>query len=225
MKFISIYKVTAARDKSFSKRPLAPSPPAPCSLLSAMSSVNTPPAAGSPATPSPDKPMTDAPSKAELDKSIGEYLRARGYDGVAAAFESSLKDDKGKKPVVDTEALRKALEPRLKESASVLSELTAMASPANLQSLLLNLGTGVDDILSLDPTDRHEGFRELESWVEGSLDMYRVCGTPPIIADLAHAPTSPNFGQYCSQSSAISTWISFSAALKTLVRRNPRPRH
>ena len=34
---------------------------------------------------------------------------------------------------------------------------------------------GADEILSLDPTDKHEGFRDLETWVEGSLDMYRVC--------------------------------------------------
>ncbi|KAF8922652.1 WD40-repeat-containing domain protein [Mucidula mucida] len=125
-------------------------------------------------------------SKAELDTSIIEYLRARGYHDVADAFDTSLRDEKGKKSVVDTEALRKALEPRLKESANLLNELTTMTSPANLQNLLLNLGSGLDDILSTDPSDRHEGFKELESWVEGSLDMYRPEFRPILFPIFCH---------------------------------------
>ena len=33
---------------------------------------------------------------------------------------------------------------------------------------------GAEDILSLDPADRLGGYSELENWVDGSLDMYRV---------------------------------------------------
>ncbi len=182
-------------------------------IVDTMSSVATPPASGSPSTPSAEKQPAENMSKAELDTSIIEYLRARGYHDVADAFDTSLRDEKGKKSVVDTEALRKALEPRLKESANLLNELTTMTSPANLQNLLLNLGSGLDDILSTDPSDRHEGFKELESWVEGSLDMYRVR------AELAkneptHVSCSPNSDPSYSQFSAISILISSSVDSK-----------
>ena len=60
----------------------------------------------------------------------------------------------------------------------MLQELTAMGNPANIQNLIASIGSvGAEEILSLDPTDKQEGFRELEAWVDGSLDMYRV--SPP----------------------------------------------
>ena len=50
-----------------------------------------------------------------------------------------------------------------------------MGSSSNIQNLIASIGPGgAEEILSLDPTDKQEGFRELESWVDGSLDMYRV---------------------------------------------------
>lgn len=45
---------------------------------------------------------------------------------------------------------------------------------SNLSNLLSAVGMGVEDALATAPTDRHDGFRELEAWVDGSLDMYRV---------------------------------------------------
>jgi transcription initiation factor TFIID subunit 5 len=34
---------------------------------------------------------------------------------------------------------------------------------------------GSTDILALDPSDRLTGYSELEAWVDGSVDMYKVC--------------------------------------------------
>jgi transcription initiation factor TFIID subunit 5 len=50
-----------------------------------------------------------------------------------------------------------------------------MGNPPNIQNLIASIGpVGAEEILSLDPTDKQEGFRDLEAWVDGSLDMYRV---------------------------------------------------
>ena len=55
------------------------------------------------------------------------------------------------------------------------SLLTSGVTTPSVASLLASIGPGgADEILSLDPTDKHEGFRDLETWVDGSLDMYRV---------------------------------------------------
>lgn len=35
---------------------------------------------------------------------------------------------------------------------------------------------GRDEAVVLDPSERGEAFRQLESWVDGSLDIYRVSG-------------------------------------------------
>ncbi|KAJ7293509.1 TFIID and SAGA subunit [Mycena rebaudengoi] len=74
-----------------------------------------------------------------------------------------------------------------KESANVLQELTAMGNPSNIQNLLASIGSvGAEDILSLDPTDKQEGFRELEAWVDGSLDMYRPEFRPILFPIFVH---------------------------------------
>ena len=67
----------------------------------------------------------------------------------------------------------------LKDTPGVLQELASTGASSNIQTLLKNVGSvGADEVLSLDPGDKQEGFRELESWVEGSLDMYRVSYLP-----------------------------------------------
>lgn len=64
----------------------------------------------------------------------------------------------------------------LAEPQSTVQALQAIPSTAQKLSTLLTSvsGQGAEDILSLDPSDRLEGFKDLESWVDGSLDMYRV---------------------------------------------------
>lgn len=72
---------------------------------------------------------------------------------------------------------RPAGENALTDAALTLQSLqsSAVTSPT-VSALLGNIAPGgADEIISLDPTDKHEGFRDLEAWVDGSLDMYRVC--------------------------------------------------
>lgn len=122
-----------------------------------------------------------------IDRLVLEYLRSRGHKDAERALNESLEsgsvDESGK--TVSAEDLIKTLavyaqkpsrpgDNVLKESANVLQELTAMGNPTSIQNLIASLGTvGAEEILSADPTDKEEGFRELEAWVEGSLDMYK----------------------------------------------------
>jgi transcription initiation factor TFIID subunit 5 len=145
----------------------------------------------SPAASSPPPQESDPFQNVSAEERVVlEYLRARGY----AAAEKSLLDsinatseeEKTKAATIAAEEMVKTLavftqkpsrpgENVLKDSSNVLQELTAMGNPANLQNLIASIGTvGAEEILSQDPTDKQEGFRELEAWVEGSLDMYRV---------------------------------------------------
>ncbi|KAG1758315.1 hypothetical protein EDD22DRAFT_850107, partial [Suillus occidentalis] len=126
-------------------------------------------------------------SVSSIDRLVLEYLRARGHKDAERVLNESLEsgsvDESGK--TVSAEDLIKTLavyaqkpsrpgDNVLKESANVLQELTAMGNPPSIQNLIASLGTvGAEEILSVDPTDKEEGFRELEAWVEGSLDMYK----------------------------------------------------
>lgn len=127
------------------------------------------------------------------DRMVLEYLRARGHSSaeqaLMVALESADSSDKGKQPetpTMSTDELVKRLavyaqkpsrpgENVLRDSANVLQELTTMGNPPNIQNLIASIGSvGAEEILSLDPTDKQDGFTELEAWVDGSLDMYRV---------------------------------------------------
>ncbi len=140
-----------------------------------------------------------------------DYLHTRGYTTAEQAFRDALQatstdkpnappsvsaDDLAKKIAVYAPKLAKPGENALKDSATVLAELSTMGNPPNIQSLIASIGPiGSEDILSLDPTDKQEGFRELEAWVEGSLDMYKVCRrlvhpfSPALPRSIARIPT------------------------------------
>jgi transcription initiation factor TFIID subunit 5 len=164
-------------------------------------SVVTPAASSqSPGVSSPANAATQdaAQSASAVDRIILEYLRSRGHASAEQALVESIEgaspDDKGKRsgtaPTITADELIKKLavyaqkpskpgENILKETPNVLQELTAMGNPTNIQNLIASIGSvGAEDIISLDPTDKHEGYRELEAWVDGSLDMYRVCSSP-----------------------------------------------
>lgn len=149
----------------------------------------------SPAASPADAPPQDALSQnaSQVDRVILEYLRTRGHTTAERALLESLDgsspDSTSKEPDnISAEDLIKKLavyvqkpsrpgENVLKDSSSVLTGLSAMGNPSNIHSLIASIGAvGAEEVLSLDPTDKQEGFRELESWVDGSLDMYRVCG-------------------------------------------------
>jgi transcription initiation factor TFIID subunit 5 len=160
-------------------------------------SVTTPAASSqSPGVSSPANAasLESASNVTAIDRVIVEYLRARGHtaaeQALLDAIDDTSSDGKGKQSEATTtitaEDLVKKLavyaqrpsrpgENVLKDPTNVLQELSVMGNPANIQSLIASIGSvGAEEILSLDPTDKHEGFRELEAWVDGSLDMYRV---------------------------------------------------
>ena len=152
--------------------------------------------AATPTASTPDA-STPAPASAETnqgtlsaDRLVLEYLRARGHKFAEQALTEAIgssSEDKGKSPVsISGEELIKKLalfaekpaqpgENTLKTTLGVQKELATVVNSSNLQNLIASIGpVGAEEILSLDPNDKQEGFRELEAWVDGSLDIYRV---------------------------------------------------
>lgn len=158
--------------------------------MSAMSVATPTGSSQSPAATSPANPDVSS-SIPVTDRIIVDYLKARGHSTAAKALvdelEAASPSENGKHvDTIGTEEFMKVLsvfaakpskpgENVLKDSANVLQELSTMGNPVNIQSLIASIGVvGAEELLSLDPTDKQEGFRELEAWVDGSLDMYRV---------------------------------------------------
>lgn len=164
-----------------------------------MSAATPAPSTPDASTPTAPAVLAQEPSSG-LNKAILEYLRDKGFKGAEKEFLAALEGDgtdkgKGKHQeassstsapsTISAEDLVKALavyaqksrsgENVFKDAANVLQELASMGNPATIQNLLSSIdAVGAEEILSLDPTDKQEGFRELENWVDGSLDMYRV---------------------------------------------------
>ncbi|KAL0071905.1 Transcription initiation factor TFIID subunit 5 [Marasmius tenuissimus] len=167
-------------------------------------SANTPPASRSPSAHSPPPQTQESTQTAsETERAVLEYLRSRGYSNaekaLLQAIEDGPSDDKGKQPeTLSSEELVKTLavfaqtpsrpgENALKDSGTVISELTAMGNPSNIQNLIQSIASvGSEDILSNDHTDKQEGYKELEAWVEGSLDMYRPEFRPILFPIFCH---------------------------------------
>jgi transcription initiation factor TFIID subunit 5 len=129
------------------------------------------------------------------------YLRERGHRNAERALREALNlhptEDDGNwgdsaQITVSESELRKHLVPFWQKkdrppgenlfadpNLTLQALLTSGAAPnPTVAGLLASIGAGglgADEILSLDPADKHEGFRDLEAWVDGSLDMYRVC--------------------------------------------------
>lgn len=161
--------------------------------------MSTPtPAASSPDGSSPAPAQEAATNNVNVtDKLVRDYLRSRGYAAAEKLLRDALDqpsptDQAAAGPSTSTsttitpEDLVKSIavyaqkpsrpgENALRDSTTVLQELGGMGNPPNIQNLIASIGpVGSEEILSLDPTDKQEGFRELEGWVEGSLDMYKV---------------------------------------------------
>ncbi|KAL0578724.1 Transcription initiation factor TFIID subunit 5 [Marasmius crinis-equi] len=169
-------------------------------------SANTPPppSSRSPSAHSPPPRTQETPQTvSESELAVLEYLRARGYStaekALLQAIEDGSSDDKGKQPeTLSSHELVKTLavfaqtpsrpgENALKDSGTVIQELTAMGNPSNIQNLISSIASvGSEDILSNDHTDKQEGYKELEAWVEGSLDMYRPEFRPILFPIFCH---------------------------------------
>lgn len=151
-------------------------------MSAATPSSSTPEAGTSPAAVPQDIPS----NASSVDRYVLEYLRTHGHTSAEQAFSESLEsDDKGKGremsgTTITADELVKKLTSMLDRSGDIsvqnaLKDITSLSNTSNLQSLLSSIGPGgTEEILTLDPTDKQEGFRELESWVDGSLDMYKV---------------------------------------------------
>ncbi|KAH9837181.1 TFIID and SAGA subunit [Rhodofomes roseus] len=166
------------------------------------------------ATPAPSTPDVTSPSGTNVatsetangvNKAILDYLRDKGYKGAEKEFLTALETQpeaststSSTSSTISAEDLVKALsvyaqkanrpgENAFKDAASVLQELASMGNPATIQNLISSIdAVGAEEILSLDPTDKQEGFRELEAWVDGSLDMYRPEFRPIIFPIFCH---------------------------------------
>ncbi|KAI0307877.1 TFIID and SAGA subunit [Multifurca ochricompacta] len=160
------------------------------------------PTASTPDASTPAPPSTEA-SQGTLaaDRLVLEYLRARGHKAAEQTLTETISsfEDKGKSPItISGEELVKRLtvfaekpaqpgENTLKTTLGVQKELASAVNSSNLQNLIASIGpVGAEEILSLDPNDKQEGFRELESWVEGSLDIYRPEFRPIIFPIFCH---------------------------------------
>lgn len=156
-------------------------------------SAETPASSQSPFAPSPSNPKDSVQNASAEEKAVLEYLRSRGHSAAEKALLSDIEagspDDSSSKQQQETIAANELVktlavfaqkpsrpgENVFKDPSSVLQELQTMGNPTNIQNLIASIGSvGAEEILSLDPIDKQEGFRELEAWVDGSLDMYRV---------------------------------------------------
>lgn len=156
-------------------------------------STETPGPSQSPVQEEPTPNATqDVVPVADTDRLVLEYLKVRGYKAAEEALSESMDDDtsesnkaSGSATIPAGELISKiavfASKPSrpgenvFKSTPNVLEGLVGMNNPTTIHDLIASLGAiGAEDILVSDPTDKHEGFRELEAWVEGSLDMYQV---------------------------------------------------
>ena len=153
-------------------------------------------------TPEPSSPANASPHdvNANPDRVFLDYLRSRGFRKTEQAMREEMESGtphentrttrSRNKTQVNPVELVKKIAPHVassisetgnamsdaEESLNLLeSAVASMPGTPGLAKLLASLGaTGAEEALSLDPTDKAEGFKDLEMWVLGSLDMYQV---------------------------------------------------
>lgn len=200
-----------------------------------MSAAPTPSASSPEATsPAAAAGPSDASNMSAMDKLVVDYLKSRGHESAASALSDALGGGLTASNTLSAEELVKKMavfaasesgENAYKSSANILQELVASGTSSNIKSLIMNMGDGgAEDALSLDPGDKQEGFRDLEAWVEGSLDMYRVRVNvlPTTLSILMSSTLSLNSVQSCSRYSVTSTLTSCMGGLRMRVsERSP----
>jgi transcription initiation factor TFIID subunit 5 len=146
------------------------------------------PTASSPEPTSPVAPTATeaAPNVKTMDQLVMQYLQSRGHESTANALGDAIGatgntsttlsvEDLLKKMAVFAEKSTQSNENTYKEAVKIVQDLVASGTTHNIKNVIMNVGPeGAEDVLALNPEDKHEGFRELEAWVEGSLDIYRV---------------------------------------------------
>ncbi|KAF9787257.1 TFIID and SAGA subunit [Thelephora terrestris] len=168
-------------------------------------STGTPGPSQSPVQEAPTPNATqDVVQAADTDRLVLEYLKVRGYKAAEEALSELMDDDtsesnkaSGSTTVSADELISKVAvfaskpsrpgENVFKSTPSVLEGLMGMNNPTTIHDLIASLGAiGAEDILVSDPTDKHGGYRELETWVEGSLDMYQPELRPVLFPIFCH---------------------------------------
>ncbi|KAI0094816.1 TFIID and SAGA subunit [Irpex rosettiformis] len=167
------------------------------------------PEVASPVTATATNVEATGPSSniSSTDRAVLDYLRLRGFTTAEKLVRDSLEsqgspaeptpgpsttstisaEDFTKRNAIYNQDVQRSGGNALKESSTVLRELGSMGNPPNIQNLIASIGSvGAEEVLSLDPTDKQEGFRELEAWVDGSLDMYRPEFRPILFPIFCH---------------------------------------
>jgi transcription initiation factor TFIID subunit 5 len=129
----------------------------------------------------------------DLDQLAAAVLKERGYADIAATIQARsgglVSGVQSQPPITPSEFVNKHL-PRNKTSGEnsfdkpgvvfrLANGLTNDPSGRNRTTPPASSLTAMKDptssqLLSGDPLNRQEAFRDLQAWVEGSLDMYKV---------------------------------------------------
>lgn len=153
------------------------------------------------ATPDADSPVVDVEetiinanipvnqlTSRQLDALTAKVLRERGYDEVAAIIESKsgglvsgvqAQASIGQQELVNRHLPRAPNYDKPDAATRLLSALSndnsgrAKSTPPNTNTPAIK-DSGSSQLLTGDPFNRQEAFRDLQAWVEGSLDMYKV---------------------------------------------------
>ncbi|KZT44566.1 WD40 repeat-like protein [Sistotremastrum suecicum HHB10207 ss-3] len=188
-------------------------------------------------TPPPEEPapVPQSTSRSDSDAAANDIISNRGFNQDSNSPDKSDTElrrttrstTRAQANHVQSQDVIKAAAPfATKNTAadtSTVQALQAIPSTAQKLSTLLTsvAGQGAEDILSLDPSDRLEGFKDLESWVDGSLDMYRPEFRPILFPIFCHFYL--DLVQLGLQESATKFFKTFSPSLKAV--HNPTLYH
>ncbi|KAJ1310224.1 hypothetical protein OPQ81_006966 [Rhizoctonia solani] len=140
-------------------------------MAEADSSIDTSPSEAQPPSALPNgtsagsNPHPTSPTTPRLNtQQILEYLRQRGFKRA----EQALLEDTGK-----TQSLDELSKQNLPEESAAPAKVDPEQAGKDAAVIAALRSRGRDEAVVLDPAERAEAFRQLESWVDGSLDIYR----------------------------------------------------
>ncbi|CAE6383066.1 unnamed protein product [Rhizoctonia solani] len=140
-------------------------------MAEADSSIDTSPSDAQPPSALPNgsssnaNPHPTSPTTPRLNtQQVLEYLRQRGFKRAEQAFL----EDNGK-----TQNLDELVKQNLPEESAAPVKVDPEQAGKDAAVIAALRSRGRDEAVVLDPSERAEAFRQLESWVDGSLDIYR----------------------------------------------------
>ncbi|CAE6432688.1 unnamed protein product [Rhizoctonia solani] len=138
-------------------------------MAEADSSIDTSPSDTQPPSALPNGSSSNlhptSPTAPRLNtQQILEYLRQRGFKRA----EQALLEDTGK-----TQNLDELVKQNIPEESAAPVKVDPEQAGKDAAVIAALRSRGRDEAVVLDPAERAEAFRQLESWVDGSLDIYR----------------------------------------------------